>query len=101
MNVFLGVQIYSFHSVLHYWTDKMPQDPAKSFPQLTKGYSKVLVNEMVIPGAPWLTMAAVVDDDSIAVFSRTNRVSLEGTIALCWAQSRQDLEGSFRCTQLD
>ena len=32
------------------------------------------------------------DDDGIAVFSRTDGVSLEGTIALCWAQSRQDLD---------
>ena len=41
------------------------------------------------------------DDDSIAVFSRTDRVNLEDTIALCGAQSRQDLEGSFRYTQLE
>jgi hypothetical protein len=41
------------------------------------------------------------DDDGIAVFSRTDGVSLEDTIVLCWAQSRQDLDGSLGCTRLD
>src|SRR5271155_524356 len=49
-----------FYSVLHNWTD---EECRRTFltllPTMTKGYSKVLVNEMVIPnkGAPWLTTA--------------------------------------------
>jgi len=70
---------------------------------MTKGYSKVLVNEMMIPnkGALWLTMA--MDWMMMVLLSSRERmgVSLEDTIALCWAQSRQDLDGSLRCARLD
>jgi hypothetical protein len=53
---------------------------------MTKGYSKVLVNEMMIPnkGALWLTMA--MDWTMMVLLSSRERmrVSLEDTIALCW-----------------
>ena len=54
----LGARAYYIHSCLHNWPDSKAHDILTSLrPGLTKGYSKLLVNETVIPeeGAHWLS----------------------------------------------
>lgn len=48
------------HSILHDWPDSKAKDILTSLkPSMTKGYSKLLINEIVIPdeGAHWTSTA--------------------------------------------
>ena len=54
----LGARAYYMHSVLHTFPDSKARDILTSLkPGLTRGYSKLLINENVIPdqGAHWLS----------------------------------------------
>ena len=56
----LGARAYYMHSCLHDWPDSKAHDILTNLkPGLTKGYSKLLINEHVIPdqGAHWLSTA--------------------------------------------
>ena len=56
----LGARAYYMHSCLHDWPDSKAHDILMSLkPGLKKGYSKLLINENVIPdqGAHWLSTA--------------------------------------------
>ena len=56
----LGARAYYMHSCLHDWPEAKAHDILTSLkPGLTKGYSKLLINENVIPdqGAHWLSTA--------------------------------------------
>jgi hypothetical protein len=51
-----GAKVYYLHMVLHDWPDSSCRDILKSvIPAMDKGYSKILLNEMVVldRGAPW------------------------------------------------
>jgi len=55
-----SAKAYYLHSVLHDWPDEKCLEILKSLiPAMTKGYSKILINENVIPekGAYWMTTA--------------------------------------------
>ena len=52
-----GARAYYIHNCLHNWPDSKAQDILASLKSgLTKGYSKLLINEHVVPdkGAHWL-----------------------------------------------
>ena len=56
----LGARAYYMHAVLHDWPDSKAHDILVSLkPGLTKGYSKLLINDFVIPdkGAHWRSTA--------------------------------------------
>ena len=56
----LGARAYYMHSCLHDWPDSEAHDILTNLkPGLTKGYSKLLINEHVMPdqGAHWLSTA--------------------------------------------
>ena len=56
----VGARAYYMHSCLHDWPDSKAHEILTSLkPGLTKGYSKLLINENVIPdkGAHWLSTA--------------------------------------------
>ena len=58
--MYLGARAYFMRSCLHDWSDPKARDILTSLkPGLTKGYSKLLINENVIPdqGAHWLSTA--------------------------------------------
>jgi hypothetical protein len=49
-NVFLDARAYYFHSILHDWNDEDALKILRNLkPALKKGYSKLLINECVIP----------------------------------------------------
>ncbi len=52
----LGARAYYLHSVLHDWTDERCREILRQLiPAMEKGYSKILINENVVPdvGASW------------------------------------------------
>ena len=52
----IGARVYYFRNVLHDWQDDKCQVILKNtIPAMRKGYSKIVINEMVIPdvGARW------------------------------------------------
>lgn len=54
----LGARAYYMHSILHTWPDSKAHDILTSLkPSLTKGYSKLLIKENVVPdqGTHWLS----------------------------------------------
>lgn len=70
----LGARAYYMHSCLHDWPDSKARDILANLkPGLTKGYSKLLINENVIPdrGAHWLSTA--LDMAMMANFSACER----------------------------
>ncbi|CAF9930697.1 hypothetical protein IMSHALPRED_008255 [Imshaugia aleurites] len=70
----LGARAYYMHSCLHDWPDSKAHEILTSLkPGLTKGYSKLLINENVIPdrGAHWVSTA--LDMVMMANFSACER----------------------------
>jgi len=56
----IGARAYYLHSVLHDWPDPKAHEILQGLkPSLTKGYSKLLINENVMPdkGAHWVSTA--------------------------------------------
>lgn len=69
-----GARAYYMHSCLHDWPDSKAHDILTSLkPGMTKGYSKLLINENVVPdqGAHWLSTA--LDIVMMANFSAKER----------------------------
>jgi hypothetical protein len=73
-NRVLGAKAYYMHSVLHDWPDNVCKDILKQVAgAMKKGYSKLLINENVIPdkGADW--QATALDMMMITLFSSKER----------------------------
>lgn len=82
------------HSCLHDWPDSKAHDILMSLnPGLKKGYSKLLINENVIPdqGTHWLSTA--LDMVMMANYSsRAHRAELACAARICWFQDHQNLD---------
>ena len=72
-----GARAYHIHSCLHNWSDAKAHEILTSLkPALTKGYSKLLINEYVIPdqGAHWLSTALdIIMMSSLCASERTEQ----------------------------
>ncbi|KAF6226401.1 hypothetical protein HO133_009267 [Letharia lupina] len=84
-----GARAYYLHSVLHNWPDSKCKDILSNLkPALAKGYSKLLINEVVIPnkGAP--AVSTGLDLLLMAVSSSGHRTEKNWQELLDWAGFR-------------
>ena len=77
IKIFLGARAYYLHSVLHDWNDEECRGIlANIVPAMKRGYSKVLINENVIP-----SMNAHYEMTSLDLMMMANLASMERTTA--------------------
>ena len=72
--IFLGARVYFFHFVFHDWADidalRILRNIADA---MTPGYSKLILNESLLPEKDWSLMHAVGDIHIMALLSASKR----------------------------
>jgi hypothetical protein len=81
--VVVGARVYFLHSVLHDWSDQKAIEILGNLrPSLRRGYSKLLINECVIPSTGANPVSTALDIIIMGAFSTRERSRVEWEMLL-------------------